>query len=548
MSGSAHRPAVVVFFVVYLFLGLRASGDFGVHIDEYHNQFFGKRWGAYVDKVFSTGRVPETCEYVHEAPFWEDNYQAAHNLCHGPVWEVVLFEAQKIFLGADKDSRDIILFRHRANFLLFFLSAIFFYKVCRTVFRSGWLGLAGCLILVLHPRIFADSFYNTVDSAFLSFYIMSTYTLLKFIKQKSISTAIWHAFMCAVLVDIRVVGLIMPFVTTSLIGMDLFEKKSRNTRPHLLRMLCVHLFVFAAFMVLFWPFLWHDTFSNFIRSIMSGTGPNIRFTNAVSQRRYGSKPQYSLIWIVATTPPVYLFLFILGVARDMVPIFKEDLKNSVRNRGFYAALFLLGAPLLITMVIQPFLNDGWRHHYFIYSPFVILCVFGIQNLLAAAKKIRLLSLQRAAVVSITVLTLMGFLNTVSFMVRNHPFQFVYANILSRKISRMTKYAFINDYWRVSHRQALEFILSHDARSPISVYFPDFLERIWGYNNIAIIPKADRARLRLSDDPKKADYIIAGSDNGIGIKYDQKGAPLSLPTESCYTIDVEGQAILIVYKK
>ena len=520
-----HRVAAIIFFSAYFVLGSRVSGDFGAHTDEFIHQVFGKRWGMYVEKAFSQGRIPETCDFVRDIPFYSDAFQGNHNLSHGPFWEVTLYEAQKIFLGTGADSRAIILFRHRAIFLLFFISVIFFYRLCRRMFKNPWLGLIGCSLLVLHPRIFADSFYNTADISFLSLYTISAYTLIRFLDKKNIQSALWHALACALLVDIRIVGLIMPLVTAFLIASELFFNRSKGKRGADIKLFGIYGFVFALTMILFWPFLWRDTLSNFIASIKGGMGDLL--VSGELPKEMSPGPFYNPVWIAATTPVIYLVFFAIGILGSV--------KSAIRDKGFHAALLLFFLPIVATAANPHlFIYDGWRHHYFVYSAFVLICVFGIRNAVTLTNRLGSAKFRKGARLLFVSLSAAGMFATVSFMLRNHPYQFVYTNALSDGLSGRTGYFFPFDYWGVSHRQALESILSRDQRRIIRVYFPQWR---WESANIALMPEKERARLRLTMDSGEADYVI--------VKYD--GGKTSLPIKPFYTVSVESRPIAVVYQ-
>jgi len=149
-----------------------------------------------------------------------------HDLVHGPIFELLLVMNEKL-LGLS-DSRDIILMRHLSIFILFYFSVFIFFLLCKNAFKSWKIGLLGCLFLVLHPRIFAHSFHNSVDIAFLAFYIISTYTLIGFLRSKTYSGAFLHALACAILIDIRVAGLILPFCTCLFFGIEIFISENKK--------------------------------------------------------------------------------------------------------------------------------------------------------------------------------------------------------------------------------------------------------------------------------------------------------------------------------
>jgi hypothetical protein len=117
-----------------------------------------------------------------------------------------------------------------------------------------------------------------------------------------------------------------------------------------------------------------------------------------------------------------------------------------------------------------------------------------------------------------------------------------------------------DYWGASYRQALEYIVTHDASPRITIVAANSP----GWNNAMILPTAQRKRLRFVDVPAMTDvasttrpvwvdprgiahgrrdfvavnYFITNFRNNYGVKY---------AYEECYSIWVDGLKIMAVYR-
>ena len=87
------------------------------------------------------------------------------------------------------------------------------FLIINITFNNWKISLLGCLFINLSPRIFAHSFYNSKDIILLCFFIISTYTLIKLLKNKTTKFAILHALSSAALINIRLVGLYIPIIT-----------------------------------------------------------------------------------------------------------------------------------------------------------------------------------------------------------------------------------------------------------------------------------------------------------------------------------------------
>jgi len=66
--------------------------------------------------------------------------------------------------------------------------------------------LIGSIILVLSPRIFANSFYNNKDLVFLSFFIISSFYAIKFINNQNLKNSFYFSIFAALSIDVRILG------------------------------------------------------------------------------------------------------------------------------------------------------------------------------------------------------------------------------------------------------------------------------------------------------------------------------------------------------
>ena len=142
------------------------------------------------------------------------------------------------------DHRDIFFMRHLCTFLMFYIGVFFFYLLCKYHFDSWVIGLLGSLFLILSPRIFAHSFYNSKDLAFLSMFIIGIYTLVKYLDKKTLLRASFHALTCAILIDIRMVGILVPGLTLMFVCLDSLKPIStKENSKDTIKSLLVYVFL-----------------------------------------------------------------------------------------------------------------------------------------------------------------------------------------------------------------------------------------------------------------------------------------------------------------
>jgi hypothetical protein len=135
----------------------------------------------------------------------------------------------------------------------------------------------------------------------------------------------------------------------------------------------------------------------------------------------------------------------------------------------------------------------------------------------------------AALIILVVTLNLGF--TTAFMIRNHPHQHVYFNSLVGGV-RGAEGRFDLDYWGLSYRKGLEYILEHDAGTRIPLNAATAPGR---YNADILRPEA-RKRLIFASEPQKAAYYLTNFRWQRGDR---------LPGEASYSVEVDGVPIMAV---
>jgi len=482
---NKRRAIVFLIFWGILCVGINIFTDYGVHIDEYANQKFGERMiKCAQDTLYRDSRTSE----LFSSPI------PRHDVIHGPAFEFFLFFVKE-HIVRPSGRRDTIFMRHLLIFLAFYLGVFFFYLLCKFHFKSWKIGILGSLFLVLHPRIFSHSFYNSVDIPFLSFYILATYTLIRYLEKKTHLRAIFHALTCAILVDIRIVGAILPLLTFILLAIDGIKfREHKEEIKRIVKTTITYTFLLTGLIFLLYPLLWINPIGNFLE-VLSRTAKFQR-SDVPPAVWY-----YHLNWIMITTPLLYSFCFFIGLFVTIKAIFRGPIKPFTQSRTILIAIFLLFVPLILPHIHETSLYDGWRHFYFVYPIFLIFSLAGVTALFQFIKT-RFHGSSCKIINTFFILIIVASLtNVVQLMVKYHPHQCVYANILAGKDMRRAKSRNALDYWRLSYRKGLEYILENDKRDKIKVSLNT------GMNNLNILPLASRKRLVHVKNMAEADYVL-----------------------------------------
>ena len=457
---------------------------------------------------------------------------------YGTAFEILLFGIERI-LNLSKSPRAVFFMRHLLTFLLFYTGVLFFYRLCKYRFGSWKVGLLGCLFLILSPRIFAHSFYNSKDIAFLAMFIISIYTLVRYLDKKTFSIAIFHGLTCALLIDIRIMGIIVPSFTLIFLIADLLVTKTEKIEyKKIIASFFIYIVLLIFFTVLFWPFLWKNPLYHFINAfkLMSRfqrwdsyvlyLGDYVRATNLPWH--------YLPVWIVITTPVFYTFCFFAGCFVSIKLLLRNPIQFYLSKRNDFIFLLWFFLPLVVVIGIRSVLYDGWRQMFFVYPAFLMLSLVGLTSLFEFIKlKFKGLSYKIINVTFIFIITF-SLITTARFMIRYHPYQNVYFNILAGRDMKEIKNNFELDYWGLSYRKALEYILRNDKNKIIKVCVANWP----GKANFDILTSDNRKRLMYVENPKEAKYFLS--------EYRWHKEEYLLK-EEYYSIKIDGAKIMVVYK-
>ena len=136
-------------------LGINIYKDYGLTLDDEWYQKNGELYYEYLKILFSN-------KFIDSENILENLSQKVTGdfsvLNHPVMFELLL--AMLVNLLNINYSKEIYELSHLLNFIIFFISMIFFYNFVFKKFNSIYYSLAAIIILFFTPRIFAESFYN----------------------------------------------------------------------------------------------------------------------------------------------------------------------------------------------------------------------------------------------------------------------------------------------------------------------------------------------------------------------------------------------------
>ena len=148
---------------------------------------------------------------------------------YGVSFEAPLFLAERL-LGL-ADSRAVYLLRHLLTHLFFLTGGFFCWLLALRLFADRRLALFALLLYLLHPRLYAHSFFNSKDVPFLAAFMISLWLVERAFRRDTASAFALCGAGVGVLVDLRVMGLALFAAVPGLRMLDLLLARDGAGRP-----------------------------------------------------------------------------------------------------------------------------------------------------------------------------------------------------------------------------------------------------------------------------------------------------------------------------
>ncbi|SNC77166.1 4-amino-4-deoxy-L-arabinose transferase [Hymenobacter gelipurpurascens] len=525
----SHRWLVGAFFGLLTLLGVGLYRDYGVGWDEQVDRLNGIINAKYVALKLAPELARQQPTFA-DIPEMRDNQDTDH----GVFFQLPLVVLEKV-MGAD-DTRDIYFLRHLIIWLTCVAGTWVVYRLGAWRFGSWRWGLVTAGLLVLSPRLFAESFYNYKDPVFMGFFALGIYTLVRWLHQPTVLRALLHALATGAAIDVRTMGVLLVPLTLGFAALEIWYRPQQERRRFLLSFL-PYLPLTAVVVVLGWPYLWENPLGHFLEAFQSFS----RYRSDMLTQYLGHEISvrelpwhYAPVWLLVTTPVAYSALFLIGLGVVLWAMHRPQqwLASMAGRLDLLFVAWCLG-PLLAVIVLHSVLYDGWRHLYFIYPAFLLLAVGGLRALWCSWQQAsrpvgRAVGWVGAAFLSF------GVLHTAARMVLDHPYQNVYFSVPPAAV---TGKLFERDYWALSGREGLEWILAHDAGTAIPVA-TDPRTRLLLHNAQLLLPATERARVQMVP-PEQARYFLT--------TYRWHPAPYLAYGTPIYERQVNGLTILSVFR-
>lgn len=411
-------------------------------------------------------------------------FPSDHNRFYGAAFEAPLVLVERALRL--EDTRDVHLSRLLLTHLFFLVAGTFAYLLANRLFGNRFLALFAMLLFLLHPRVYVSSL-NTKDLPFLSMFMIALFLTHRAFRKDTAWTFALLGAGAGILMNLRIMGVVLIAGALAMLGGRLFAASGNEERKRALIMGGV--FIFAAGLTVYssMPYLWADPVSRTIDWWTTLSQHPQNPSEVFSGRMISTQsppPEYAPTWFLITTPPFLLLLGGIGA----VAFFRRGAqfrRLSFRDEQLRFGLLLVGcfmAPFFAIALLSPTVYGGWRQMYFLWAPFSLLAIFGMQRLMQALRQANFRTLVYAS-------TGAGIGATIITMALLHPFQHYYFNFLVDRIApESIKAQHRTNSWRGGYGVVKE-LLDSQASSQIMVE----------HNRAVvaarlILPELDRSRL------------------------------------------------------
>ena len=182
---AAHSGLIVC--ALFLLVGLALAGDYGVNYDEYDQRQIARGNLNYI-----LGRADHIAT----------SYQ--HDRVYSAVVELPLLLAERA--AGLSDPHYINRLRLTLIHLFFIVGAFFCYRLAWHLSGCRLIALLALLIFLLHPRLYAHSFFNSKDLPFLSVFVLALYLLERAFRRDTIGAFLLLGIGVGLLTNLRIMG------------------------------------------------------------------------------------------------------------------------------------------------------------------------------------------------------------------------------------------------------------------------------------------------------------------------------------------------------
>ena len=537
----------IFFSISYLFIGISNIKDYGVGIEEHFQRSSGFFWLNYILEYFSFDSLKIIVEnkYIELKDFSPNLPKMNIANYYGILFDLpaALIES----LLNLKNPNSYFYLRHLMNFLFFYVSGFYFYKILTIRFSKQIIPFIGTCMYLLAPKIYGNSFFDGKDVFFLSILTISFYFYLNYENKKSLLSLIIMTLFFSFSTSSRIFGLMLPFTFIFVVLLETIN--SKYPRKNFI-LLFIFSFLYLIFLFVHWPYMWtfdYNQIFNFFDPFKVHTYLKVFFEGIFYESNH-LPLRYIPKWILISTPIFYLILFFIGISFYLRRIFlrliniKEkslgnDLWKGKKEKFDFFIFFSFFQVLVIYIITTPNLIKGWTHFLFINYFIVYFATLGIFYVLNFLK-------EKKFSIKLFFLVITFFFSELIYkLVIYHPYQSIYLNNF---MTKKNKNLYDVDYQSLTRSEAIIEILKDTKKEKIVVGTASWTPL---KNGMSMVPQNIKSEILFSGtaNKDKADYIYTNFFYEVDVNYNKK---YSIPKNFNIfkTLFIDDIKVYSIYKK
>ncbi len=503
---------------VFAVVGVAIVDDYGIGLDEIHQR---RTAVAIADYALGVSEEPPPLIYRYSGVAFETPLMLLERALHL------------------QDARRIRLTRHLLSHLFFIAGGFACAMLAYKMLGSRLIALLAMLLFLLHPRLYAHSFFNTKDIPFAVALVIALFLAHRAFRRDTLGAFLLCGIGVGLAISLRPFGTMLPPLILAMRAPDLWRAGNAERKRILIS---ATLFVATALATAYiiHPYYWENPL-RFVEGVRVLSQYPVVVTNLFMGELYKSNEvpwNFTSVWFTITTPPVALLLGALGAASVCWQTITRPLR-ALRDRETRFRILLLSCialPVAVAIILQANMYNDWRHMYFLWGPFCLLAAVGLHHITNISMgggiwKIgarlpewihgggRLHMARRGLAYGAVGF---GLITTLTAMAALHPNQQVYFNALTdTKAPDVLGKRYDMDYFQVAQLQLLERLL---------VSYPDGVLRVWRANNERplALPQKDMDRVIDLRNPRAADFFIIRARGNLPLKKDMRQTSLYIP--------------------
>jgi hypothetical protein len=318
-------------------------------------------------------------------------------------------------------------------------------------------GLIVLLLYAVTPVFIGHSYNNLKDIPFAFAYIAGTILIYKLLSTPKfrLGTTLMLILSLAFCISIRAGGLILICYLYFFLFLKFITGyyRERTIISHdILKIVYVTIISVVAFFLsslFLWPYALQDPLRNIFESYRIMAQYPVTFQQLFEGNVEWSDymPWYYLLKSMAiTVPVVVIFGFILFL------FFTKKVIRDSNWLPYFFVFFTVVFPVIFVMIQKSNLYSSWRQFLFVYPGIVLLSASGFTSLLASAKRKNIKLVITGMIVFLS-------LHPLVYMIKNHPYEYIYYNELTGGVKgAYGKYEL--DYYFTSQTEASDWLIRH----------------------------------------------------------------------------------------